>query len=462
MEQGLRLIQKPELRQRLSAQQLRLVHLLGLSAVEFEQRVRDELDDNPAMEIEEPDPNDESMPAIIRTSNEYADYLPQYGNALTSEQSQQSQIADKSTGMQPDLLQQISVLPLTTDKERNLCTYLVGMLDGDGYLRREFADIVNDVLFAYNIETTPQEWNAALQIIQTLDPAGIGARNLRECLLLQLRRKPQTYPGIALAIQILEHHFDNFVHKKYVDITTKTKTDRQELDAAIAEIRKLNPSPGGLLATDTADMATTIVPDFIVENECGELIVTLASKHLPKLLINKRYNELSEHSNKDNRQFAEQKLGEASWFINAVKQRARTLNLVINVIVAHQQKFFLTGDDADILPLTQYAVAQKTGYDKSTISRAINNKYIQTSFGIYPLKHFFAVQAESNDGNILSVQHLKNAIAEIIDSEDKRNPLRDVDITELLRARRFEVSRRTVAKYREKMNIPTIHLRRVQ
>jgi RNA polymerase sigma-54 factor len=466
MEQQLHLQQKTVLRQHLSAQKLRLVGLLGLPVLEFEQCVRNELDDNPALQIPPTDPSTEPSTEDVRAALDDSEYISSYissylGSKHNATNDFQAQIPDRSTGQQYNLTQQIAILPLG-ERERMLCTYLLGMLDSDGCLRRSLADVADDMLFANNIETTPQEWASALHIVQSLEPAGIGASNLQECLLLQLRRRAKPSESVLLAIKILGIYFNEFVEKKYAVIIKKEGITQAEFDAAATEIRKLNPKPGALLTDNDVMGAVVIVPDFFVENHNGNLLMSIAPKHMPKLAINKRYSELALRTGMNSHAFVEQKNNEAAWFINAIKQRAQTLESIMSAILKHQEKFFLTGDDADLRPLSQVQIAKWTGYDKSTISRAIANKYVQTAMGIFALEHFFVSQTASLTGEQLSAVHLQEAIAEIIDDEDKESPLADADIVPLLRKRGFDVARRTVAKYREMQGIPPSHVRKGQ
>jgi RNA polymerase sigma-54 factor len=454
MEQQLVLRQKEELRQRFLAQQLRQSEMLGMAALDFEQYVNDEIEENPAIEMSEPE-----SPSDITITADSIGYSPQYKSAPAHSGDYAPQQAGMNPDMQPDLMQQINVLPIDK-QQRWLCRYLAGMLDADGYLRRSIADIADDVLFAYNVDAAPMQWDSALHALQGLDPAGIGARNLKECLLLQIERKTIPTPQIACAKQILEKHFDAFAEKKYAAIMKKLNITNQEMDAAIAEIRKLNPKPGTALGGDSTTAAAVVIPDFSVENKCGEIVISLAPMHCPKLNINKRYYDIAQHGGSDAQKFAQHKNNEAAWFVNAIKQRAHTLEIVMNAIVWHQKKFFLTGDEQDLLPLTQSAIAQRTGCDKSTISRAVANKYVQTNYGVFPLNYFFVSQVENADGEMVSVVNLKNAIAQIVDSEDKTNPMSDLKIEQALHERGYDAARRTIAKYREELGIPPSNVRK--
>ncbi|GHU96382.1 RNA polymerase sigma-54 factor [Bacteroidia bacterium] len=450
------LTQKQQQQQHLSAQQLQLIKLLELSAQEFEQRVQNELEENPALDavVESDD---------IPISVEDHDEVPVYtGNLYRSSNPYSSPITpDRAANFHTLLLQQLSLLPLS-DSEQQLCIFFVGCLESDGYLRRPLGDIANDLLFVQNIEADVAQLQKMLCIVQTLEPAGIAARNLQECLLLQLQRKQPASKNTTLAIQIMTAHFEDFTLRHYNKLADKLGISLSQLKKVVDEITKLDPKPGSSFSENDNTFVASIIPDFVVEYKNGELQQSLVERHTPKLFVSREYQKMAHEltaNNKDAHQFVAQKVSDANGFITMVQQRNNTMSVIMNAIAAHQKQFFMTGNEADLQPLTQQAIAHKTGYDASTISRVIGNKYVQTNFGVLPLKSFFVGKSRTTDGDEVAVSQIKQTLADIVKNEDPKHPLLDAELVEQLHQRGFTVARRTVAKYREQLNIGTTRMR---
>jgi RNA polymerase sigma-54 factor len=347
-----------------------------------------------------------------------------------------------------------------------VASFLIGSLDDDGYLRRSIESVVDDLSFRANVETTEEEVLEMLKVIQEFDPAGVGARDLRECLLLQIKLCKKT-PAVQNAVKILTNYFNDFTSKHYQKIMTRMNISEEELKAAIAKILKLNPSPGGQIDDSYTDQAQQIVPDFVLEYKDGELHLSMPRFSVPELKVNKKYADIlmeaantSEREKKEAAAFVKKKLDSAKWFVEAIKQRHNTLSSTMQAIVDYQREYFIDGDEANLKPMVLKDIAERTGFDISTISRVVNSKYIETHFGIYSLKYFFSEGLENQEGEEVSTRELKKALQECVDGENKRKPLTDDELVEKMTEKGYKVARRTIAKYRDQLGIPKARLRK--
>jgi RNA polymerase sigma-54 factor len=365
------------------------------------------------------------------------------------------------------LSEQLHLLDLD-DKQFMIADVLIGNLDESGYLNRDLEAIVDDLAFALNIETIEKEIEEVLLLIQELDPAGVGARNLQECLLLQIKRKQDGDIVRFTAKKILENHFEEFTKKHYDKIAKKLEIEDEDLKEAIEEILKLNPKPGGSMR-ETAKNYHQIIPDFMLFENDGRLELSINGLNAPELKVSREYESMlrsyaegakSSKSDKDALTFVRQKLDSAKWFIDAIKQRQQTLLLTMEAIRHYQEAFFLTGDETKLKPMILKDIAEIVGLDISTISRVANSKYVQTNFGIYPLKFFFSESLSTDSGEEVSTREVKKILSEAINGEDKRNPLTDEKLMELLNEKGYNIARRTVAKYREQLNLPVARMRK--
>ena len=351
-------------------------------------------------------------------------------------------------------------------RTREIALFIIGSLDNDGYLRRDLDALCDDISFRLNIETSVDELEKILAMIQEFEPAGIGARNLQECLILQLKARKVT-KAQENALTILNDYFEEFTKKHYNKIISKMGITQDELKAAIDEIIKLNPRPGGQIDDSYVEQAQQVVPDFVLEEKDGQLIMTMPKFSVPELKVNKRYASLLEKSattndraEKEAATFVKQKLDSAKWFIEAIKQRQNTLQNTMNAIIDFQHDYFMEGDETKLKPMVLKNIAQKTGLDISTISRVVNCKYIQTHFGIFPLKYFFSEGLMTDSGEEVSTREIKKILMESVEQENKSKPLTDEELVAVLQQKGYRVARRTVAKYREQMNIPIARLRK--
>lgn len=471
--------------QKLSPQQIQLIRLLELPAIELEERVKHELEENPALEegkdvsedFEETadESGDEgSLPEEAEEDLSLGDYkneddIPDYKLREIREKAEQKEDIPFSVGQSLNeyLLQQLGLRDLP-EKETKIAEYIIGNIDDDGYLRREPSAIADDLVFQAGVDVEEKEVEEVLTVIHDFDPAGVGARNLQECLLLQLRRKEPS-EDIRLAESILTDYFEEFTRKHYDKILRGLNISEEALKKAIREITSLNPKPCSS-RDDSIDTAMSqVVPDFLVEEVNGEPILSMNNRDIPDLRISREYSEMFQDyaGNKANQTakmreavlFIKQKLDAAKGFINAIKQRQETLRRTMETIILLQRDFFLTGDEAMLRPMILKDVAERAGYDISTISRVSNSKYVQTNFGIYPLKYFFSESMQTDSGEEISTREVKKIMKEHIDSEDKRKPLTDEELTAILKGNGYVIARRTVAKYREQLGIPVARLR---
>ena len=466
LKQGLELKQK----QQLSPLQIQTIKLIELPIQELEQRIRKELEENPVLDEDVPKEKEEDEAPREVSLSEYKedDSIPSYrlraDNYSKDERPQYSTFSVKESFTQ-NLMEQLGYRNLT-EHQYSVAAFIIGSLDDDGYLRRSIDTLVDDISFRANIETSEEEVLAMLKVVQEFDPAGVGARDLRECLLLQIRHCKKT-PAVEHAIKILDHYFHDFTSKHYQKIMTRMGLTEDEMKAAISKILKLNPSPGGQIDDSYSDQAQQIVPDFLLEYTDGELILTMPRFSIPELRVNRKYADLlmeaassSEREKKEAAAFVKKKLESAKWFVEAIKQRHNTLYSTMQTIIEYQREYFIDGDETHLKPMVLKDIAERTGFDISTISRVVNSKYIETHFGIYSLKYFFSEGLENQDGEEVSTRELKKALQECVDNEDKHKPLTDDELVAKMTERGYKVARRTVAKYRDQLGIPKARLRR--
>jgi len=344
--------------------------------------------------------------------------------------------------------------------------YLVCSIDEDGYLRRDLDSIVDDIAFRENIETSYEEVSELLGIIQQFDPPGVGARDLRECLTIQLRKMKQT-EDVTNALCILNDHFQEFTNKHFQKIMSRMGISEEQLKAAINRIVKLNPTPGGQVDDSYTEQAQQVVPDFMLDIVDGELHLTMPRFSIPEIRVNKKYADMlveakgsTDKKQKEAATFVKQKIDSAKWFVEALKQRHNTLESTMRAIIDYQHDYFMDGDESHLKPMVLKDIAEVTGFDISTISRVVNSKYIETHFGIYPLKYFFSEGLENQAGEEVSTRELKKALQECVDGENKRKPLTDDQLVDEMNRKGYKVARRTIAKYRDQLGIPKARLRK--
>lgn len=492
MAQGSRQIQTQAQQQiqTLSPQQILVVKLLELPAVELEDRVHAELLENPALEegkeetpaddFAETDGNAEAEGestdydslSDYLTEDDIPDYKLQENNRSKGERAEEIPFSD-TTSFYEILTEQLRERNLT-EHQRQLVEYLIGSLDDDGLLRKSLESISDELAIYVGVEATEEELEEALKIIQDFDPAGIGARNLQECLLIQIRRKEKKGrldPVLDTQEAIISQCYEEFTRKHWDKIIKKLGLEEEDFNKAIEEITKLNPRPGASLGETIGRNMQQIIPDFIVEtNDDGTIHVSLNNRNVPELRMSRDFTEMVEehtknraHQTKESKEammFLKQKMDAAQGFIDAIKQRQNTLMTTMQAIIDLQRSFFLEGDESLLRPMILKDVAERTGLDISTISRVSNSKYVQTNYGIYPLKFFFSDGYVTEDGEEMSVREIRKILKECIDSEDKKKPLTDDELAEILKEKGYPIARRTVAKYRQQMNIPVARLRK--
>lgn len=467
LKQGLELKQT----QKLSPLQIQTIKLIELPIQDLEQRIRKELEENPVLDEDLPKESEEDEAPREVSLSDYKedDSIPSYrlrvDNYNSKEERPQYSTFSVKESFTQSLQEQLGYRDLS-EHQYAVASFIIGSLDDDGYLRRSIDSIVDDMSFRANLETTEDEVLEMLKVIQEFEPAGVGARDLRECLLLQIRHCKKT-PEVENAIKILNSHFNDFTSKHYSKIMTRMNLTEEELKAAMAKILKLNPSPGGQIDDSYNDQAQQIVPDFILEYVDGELKLSMPRFSIPELRVNKKYADLlvdaansSEREKKEAATFVKKKLDSAKWFVEAIKQRHNTLSSTMQAIVDYQREYFVDGDESNLRPMVLKDIAEKTGFDISTISRVVNSKYIETHFGIYSLKYFFSEGLENQDGEEVSTRELKKALLECVEVEDKRKPLTDDELVEQMTAKGYKVARRTIAKYRDQLGIPKARLRK--
>ena len=467
LKQGLELKQT----QKLSPLQIQTIKLIELPTQELEQRIRKELEENPVLDENVSNENNEEEEAPREVSlSDYKDddpipgYKLRVNNYGKDERPQYNTFTVKESFTQ-SLMDQLGFRNLT-EHQRAVASFIIGSLDDDGYLRRDPESLVDDLAFRAGIETTEEEVVQMLKVIQDFDPPGVGARDLRECLLLQLDRLKPT-PELTLAKKILTDFYPDFASKHFQKIISRLGISEEEMKTAMTKILKLNPSPGGQIDDSYSEQAQQIVPDFVLTIENGELKLTMPRFSIPELKVNRKYADIlleaansSERGKKEAAAFVKKKLDSAKWFVEAVKQRHNTLESTMQAIIDYQHDYFMDGDESYLKPMVLKDIAERTGFDISTISRVVNSKYIETPFGIYSLKYFFSEGLENQDGEEVSTRELKKALQECVDAEDKRKPLTDDQLVEEMTRRGYKVARRTIAKYRDQLNIPKARMRK--
>lgn len=481
--------------QKLSPQQIQLMKLLQVPTAQLEERIKEELEENPALEQTdeaEEDQYDEANDEFKDDTKEEFEVdgsVDEYENIDISDYVQDGddevgdyKLRDENypelddakviphrveTSFNEVMLEQLGLLNLDEHRHR-IAEQIVGSLDDDGYLRREITSIVDDLAFRQNIITTEKEITQLITLIQQFDPPGIGARNLQECLLIQLQRKTDEDQGVKLAINVLEKYFDEFTKKHYEKIQRGLSLTDEQLKAVINQIIKLNPKPGGNVG-EVNKNESYVIPDFFIMNNAGKLELSLNSKNAPDLRISEGYRDMlkdyDKGTKKDKRQkeavlFIKQKIDAAKWFIDAIKQRQNTLLNTMEAIMNYQYDFFVTGDETELRPMILKDIAEKTNLDISTISRVANSKFVQTEFGTYRLKFFFSESLQTESGEEVSTREVKKILNDLIEGESKVHPLSDERLTDLLQEKGYNIARRTVAKYREQLNIPVARLRK--
>lgn len=473
-----------KLDQRLSPQQIQLMKLLEVPTMELDQRIKQEIEENPVLE-EGKDDEDEDFSSDEefddyednsdeRTNFDINDYLdddePSYKTSVNNKGKDDEERAiplSSGNSFQERLMGQLN-LHYLTEQQMTLATYLIGNLDDSGYLERELEAIVDDLAFSQNIITTEEELEEVLMVIQELDPAGIGARDLKECLLIQIRRKQNGDITRYTAMKVLEDYFEEFTKKHYDKIIDKLEIEEDDLRAAINEIIRLNPKPGGSLK-ETSKSMIQIIPDFEITESDGDLELTLNGRNAPELKISRGYEKMLRNysegatlnkSDKEAMVFVKQKLDSAKWFIDAIKQRQNTLFFTMSAIMNYQREYFLTGDETKLRPMILKNIAEIVSLDISTISRVANSKYVQTPYGVFSLKYFFSESLSTDSGEDVSTREVKKILSEAIEAEQKRKPLTDEKLAALLKEKGYNIARRTIAKYREQLNIPVARLRK--
>ena len=488
--------------QKLSPQQIQLMKLLQIPTATLDQRIQEELEANPALaegeardELAEISSDEEENDAA-EEQYELDDYLNEYieddpasyklkanNNSADEEEEKTVPVAVESS-FHEHLEQQLGLLELEDERSEAIAHQIIGSIDEDGYLRRDPLSIIDDLMFSQNIFVTEEEVIEMLHTIQRLEPAGIGARSLQECLLLQLQAKLELdeeedflnfeeREELELAIKLVKNHFDEFTKKHYSKLQRRLEIEEDELRAAVEEITTLNPKPASGYSSGSSERATQyVVPDFIINNREGELELTLNSRNAPDLHVNDQYrdmlrgykkNQQGKRANKKEREavmFIKQKIDSAKWFIDAIRQRQDTMYRTMYAIMQYQYDYFLTGDQKKLKPMILKDIADITGLDISTISRVANSKFVQTEFGTKRLKAFFSESMSKEGGEEVSTLEVKEILAGIIDKEDKKKPLSDQKLQKALQERGYNIARRTVAKYREKLNIPVARLRK--
>ena len=461
------------LQQKLSPQQIQMIKLLELPAVQLEQRIKQESEENIALEEEERPAEEDEEPQQISV-DEYLreDDTPSYKsriNNYSKDDKQRPVYLTEGRSLQEYLVEQLSYRNLS-ERDMKLAVYLIGSIDEDGYLRRDLESISDDIAFTVGIETSVGELERLLDIIHELEPAGIGARDLRECLLLQMNQMQVNTRARRLARKILTSYFDEFVKKHYEKLIARLQVSEEEFRDAIAEIRRLSPKPGNLYAEGGTDTTPYIVPDFILDYQDGHFQLSLNSYNVPEVKINRRYVDMIrdmvgsdgrvKEKDREAIQFVKSKIDSAKWFISAIKQRHDTLMRTMQTILDYQQEYFKDGDRSKLRPMILKDIADRTGLDVSTISRVVNSKYVQTQFGIILLKSLFSEAMQTDSGEEVSSYEIKNILQQCIDEEDKRKPLTDETLMDILNTKGYHIARRTVAKYREMLGIPVARLRK--
>lgn len=484
MKQKLLLQQK--LLQKLSPQQIQVIKLLEIPTLQLEQRIKKELEENPVLELESDNPDEAEEMDMGENENDkdvdndefsFEDYWDEEEDSIpsyklnTNNYSKDDKYVDipfsVGTTFVEFLYEQLGLATLDEEK-RQLAEYIIGNIDDDGYLRRDLLSISDDLAFNLNMEVSEEELLSILKVIHEFDPPGVGARDLRECLLIQLYRKRGAEYDTAR--EIVKDFFEEFTKKHYEKIQGKLNLTDEELKHSIDQILKLNPKPGSSYSNPLNKSNQHIVPDFILDNVDGELSLSLNQRNVPELKINEAYMGMLQEMSKSQREktknnkeaylFVKEKLDSAKWFIDAIQQRQTTLLLTMSEIIDFQREYFHDGDETKLKPMILKDIAELTGLDISTISRVSNSKYIQTHFGIYPLKYFFSEGMQKDDGEEVSTREIKKILQDCIGNENKKKPLTDDKLAQILKEKSYNIARRTVAKYREQLGIPVARLRK--
>ena len=460
------------LQQKLSPQQIQMIKLLELPTVQLEQRIKQEIEDNIVLEEEHASEEEEQPQQISVDEYLREDDTPSYKsriNNYSKDDKQRPVFLTEGRSLPEYLLEQLGFRNLS-ERDMRLAAYLVGSIDEDGYLRRDLESVADDIAFTLGIETSAEELERLLGVLHELEPAGIGARNLRECLLLQMAQIPINSRPRRLVRKILTNYFEEFVKKHYEKLMSRLQVSEEDFREAIAEIRRLSPKPGNLYAEGGTDTTPYIIPDFILDYQDGRFQLSLNSYNVPEVRVNRRYMDMIREmvgsdgtvreKDKEAIQFVKNKIDSAKWFISAIKQRHDTLMRTMQTILDYQQEYFKDGDKSKLRPMILKDIADRTGLDVSTISRVVNSKYVQTQFGIILLKSLFSEAMQTESGEEVSSYEIKNILQECIDEEDKRHPLTDETLMDILNSKGYRIARRTVAKYREMLGIPVARLRK--
>ncbi|MDR1671054.1 MAG: RNA polymerase factor sigma-54 [Alistipes sp.] len=460
--------------QTLSPQQIQMIKLLELPALQLEQRIKQEIEENPVLEeeeeVKENEDGDDTPKEISVDEYLKEDDTPSYKTKANNYSKDDKQLAPTISGgrsLHEYLIEQLGYKNLD-DREMTLARFLVGSIDDDGYLRRDLRAVADDIAFMLGIDTTREELEQILYIIHELEPAGIGARDLQECLVLQLESLSTESRHRQLAMKILTHYFDEFTKKHFGKLMARLGIDQEEFRIVMEEIMHLSPKPGNLYNEGGTETVPYVTPDFVLDIQGGEFTLRLNSWNVPEVKISKRYLEMlrgmsgreASQGEKDTVQFVKNKIESAKWFISAIQQRHDTLMRTMTEILDHQRKFFETGDKSDLRPMILKDIAERTGLDVSTISRVVNSKYVQTPFGIILLKELFSEAMTTEDGSEVTSHEIKQILVDCIAGEDKRHPIKDETLMEILNTKGYRIARRTVAKYREMLGIPVARLRK--
>ena len=475
-----------KLSQKLSPQQIQLMKLIQLPTQAFEQRLKQELEENPALEtgkeegesqqddfedLYDNETDSESISAEDINIDDYLsdDEIPDYrtqANNYSADDEEKNVPYAAGISFNQYLINQLNTIYLT-DEEWSIAEFLVGSVDESGYIRRPLTDIMDDLAFTQNIYTEEKTIEKVLHIVQDLDPVGVAARTLEECLLLQLKRKELT-PSVELAILLLEKSFEQFTKKHYQKLIQKHNITEEQLKGAISEIERLNPKPGGSYSGNNR-IVEHVVPDFSIRIVDGELELTLNGRNAPELHVSREYNNMLEgyknskeksKSQKDTVMFIKQKLDAAKWFIDAIRQRQQTLYITMNEIMEYQKEYFLTGDERKLRPMILKDIADGIGMDVSTVSRVANSKYVDTPYGTKLIKDYFSESMKNDQGEDVSTKEIKKILETVIGEETKKKPLTDDKLAAILKEKGYPIARRTVAKYREQLDIPVARLRK--
>ncbi len=484
-----------KLAQKLSPQQIQLMKLLQVPTANLEERVKEELEENPALEaaedgFDEKEDGDGEFEKEETPQDDYemdgseedyenidiSDYVSDGDDEVGDYKYRDDHYGQEETRTIPHRVEttfydtlktQLLMLDLD-DRQQKIAEQIIGSIDDDGYLRRPSASIADDLAFRQNIMCNEHEIESLVRMIQEFDPPGVAARDLQECLLLQLKRKESEGDNVKQAITVIEQYFDEFTKKHYDKIQKSMNLDDEQIKEIINQIIRLNPKPGGQVG-EINKLETYVIPDFFVMNVNGKLAVSLNSKNAPDLRISEGYRDMLKDydrgNKKDKRQketvlFIKQKIDSAKWFIDAIKQRQHTLLSTMQTIVEYQEQFFRTGEDTDLRPMILKDIAERTGLDISTVSRVANSKFVQTEFGTYRLKFFFSESLVTESGEEVSTREVKKILSDLIEDESKQKPLSDEKLTSALQQKGYNIARRTVAKYREQLNIPVARLRK--